>query len=112
MAKANIEKRKSKKEITELSEFKINELVIIKNPIHLKRNVRHSPYLGPFKVSSATNTSVTLTLASNPTIIKTVKNSEVFRYKDQIAPRDQIATVPGHSLVPFAAGGSAMNTDT
>ena len=66
--------------------------------------MRHSPYLGPFKVTGQNNTSVTLTLASNPTIIKTVKNSEVFRYKDQIVPRDQIATVPGLSLVPFASG--------
>ena len=106
IAKANLDKHKKKKEISELSVFKSNELVIIKNPIHLKRNVRHSPYLGPFKVTSQNNTAVTLTLASNPTIIKTVKNSEVFRYKEHTVPRDQIATVPGLSLVPFAHGNT------
>ena len=95
--------RPAKKDISKLSVFKPNELVIIKNPVHLKRDVSHNPYLGPFKVTGQTNTAVTLTLVSNPTIIKTVKTSEVFRFKDGMASKDQIATVPGLSLVPCQA---------
>ncbi len=71
-AKEKLVSRRHKKVLSNLTTFKVNELVIIKNPRHLKRNVGHNPYLGPFKVSSQTNTSVTVTLVSNPTIIKTV----------------------------------------
>jgi len=102
-AKEKLITRRNKKVLSNLTNFKINELVIIKNPLHLKRNVGHNPYLGPFKVSSQTNTSVTVTLVSNPTIIKTVKTSEVFRFKDGLVSKNQISTVPGLTLVPRLA---------
>ena len=60
----------------------------------------HNPYLGPFKVSNQNNTSVTVSLVAKPTIIKTVKLSEVFRYKDNLVPKESISTVPGLTLVP------------
>ena len=94
------EKKLSKKQVSELSIFKINELVIIKNPTHLKRNPAHRPYLGPFKVTAQTITSLTLTLVSNPTIIKVVKNSEAFRYKDSEISADQVGSPQGLKLVP------------
>ena len=43
-------KLKLRKKLKEWTVFKINEKVIIKNPIHLKRNAAHKPYLGPFRV--------------------------------------------------------------
>ena len=76
--------------------------------MHLKRNVGHNPYLGPFKVSSQSNTSVTVSLVSNPTIIKTVKLSEVFRYKDNMVPKDGISTVPGLTLIPSVSDGKKV----
>ena len=82
--KSRQDKKLSKKQISELSIFKLNELVIIKNPTHLKRNPSHRPYLGPFKVTAQTITALTLTLASNPAIIKVVKNSEAFKFKDGV----------------------------
>ena len=103
VAKQNLLMKKAKKDISRLSVFKPNELVIIKNPVHLKRNAAHTPYLGPFKVSSQTNTSVTVTLVSNLTIMKTVKTSEVFRFKDGLVAKEQITTVPGLTRVPRLA---------
>jgi len=100
VAKQNLLLKKAKKDISKLSVFKPNELVIIKNPVHLKRNVSHKPYLGPFKVVGQDNLAVTVTLAADPTIIRKIKISEVFRFKDNVAKLDEIGTVPGLKLVP------------
>ena len=100
LARDRLVGRQNRKNISHLSTFKNNELVIIKNPVHLKRNVGHNPYLGPFKVTSQDNNSVTITLATDPTIIKRVKTSEVFRFKDNLVPLEQVSPVPGLSLVP------------
>ena len=92
-------KKLSRKQVVELSQFKTNELVIIKNPIHLKRNPAHKPYSGPFKATSQTKNSVTLTLVSNPAISKVVKTSEVFKFRESNVPLSQVEATPGLKLV-------------
>jgi len=99
-AKENLKKKMSRKQIKDLSLFKINDLVIIKNPTHLKRNAAHKPYLGPFKVISQTNTSLTLALATNPSIIKVVKTSEAFKFKGSEIPTSSIGAPGGLKMVP------------
>jgi hypothetical protein len=99
-AKENLEKKLSRKQIKDLSVFKTNDLVIIKNPTHLKRNAAHKPYLGPFKVTSQTNTNLTLTLASNPSIMKVVKTSEAFKFKGSDVPVSLVGAPVGLKLIP------------
>ena len=99
-AKGNLEKKLSRKQIKDLSLFKTNDWVIIKNPSHLKRNAAHKPYLGPFKVTSQTNTSLTLTLASNPSIMKVVKTSEAFKFKGSDVPASLVGAPVGLKLIP------------
>ena len=99
-AEENLEKKLSRKQVKELSVFKTNDLVIIKNPTHLKRNAAHKPYLGPFKVTSQTNTNLTLALATNPSIMKVVKTSEAFKFKGSDVPASSVGAPVGLKLIP------------
>jgi hypothetical protein len=110
--------RDKRKPISEGSIFKKDEKVIIKNPIYLKRNAAHKPYLGPFRVDKQTGTSVWVISEENATVRKEVKTSEVFRFKS--APQEAIDKINGLKTVPAkpssvektgggAAGDSAMS---
>jgi hypothetical protein len=58
-------------------------------------------------MSSQTITSVTVTLDSNPTIIKTVtivRRQRYFASRTVFASKDQIAIVPGLNLIPSVVG--------
>ena len=57
-----LDKLKWRKELKEGTVFKVIEKVIIKIPIHLKRNAAHKPYLGSLRVVKQGPTSVTVAL--------------------------------------------------
>lgn len=98
--KNKVLKGKAKKAAIEGSIFKPNEKVIIKNPIHLKRNAAHKPYLGPFRVVKQDATSVTVVLESDSKVIKSVKTSEVFRFKEAPVEAKVLGQVMGLKTVP------------
>ena len=73
--------------------FKVIEKVIIKIPIHLKRNAAHKPYLGSLRVVKQGPTSVTVALDTDPQIIKAVKTSEVFHFRELPIPSGEIGLI-------------------
>jgi hypothetical protein len=96
--KVKLARKKSKKGISEGTRFAANEKVIIKNPLYLKRNAAHKPYLGPFRVEKQDGVSVWITKEGDPTIRKEVKIAEVFRFKENtdkvVGNVEGIKTIP------------------
>lgn len=98
--KAGLAKKNFRKVLKEGTIFAVNEKVIIKNPIHLKRNSAHKPYLGPFRVIKQGTTSLTVVLDADPKVIKEVKTSEVFRFKELPITSSDLGTVTSVVLGP------------
>lgn len=102
-------RRKAKKAIIEGTKFRQNEKVIIKNPLYLKRNAAHKPYLGPFRVEKQTETSLFLYKDGDPTVRKEVKTSEVFRFRDMADK--EIGVVDGLVAIPAIRPATASGGD-
>ena len=98
--KAGLAKKNFRKVLKEGTIFAVNDKVIIKNPIHLKRNSAHKPYLGPFRVIKQGATSVTVVLDADPKVIKEVKTSEEFRFKELLIASSDLGTVTSVVLGP------------
>jgi hypothetical protein len=98
--KAGLAKKNFKKVLKEGTIFAVNEKVIIKNPTHLKRNSAHKPYLGPFRVVKQGASSVTVVLDADPKVIKEVRTSEVFRFKESPIASCDLGTVTSVVLGP------------
>ena len=110
--KDKLTRRKTKKHVIEGTKFATNEKVIIKNPLYLKRNAAHKPYLGPFRVEKQDNVSVWLSKEGDPTIRKEVKVSEVFRFIEStgkaVGTVDGLVTVPAVRFATTGGGGELM----
>ena len=112
----NLVAKKAKKPIVEGTQFAVNEKVIIKNPVYLKRNAAHKPYLGPFRVEKQNGVSVWLVKDGDPTVRKEVKVSEVFRYNDStdkvVGKIHGLVTVSAVRPATASGGGELMTLGT